>query len=64
MKKRELFLKYTKMSNEELNKELDKLYGEARRVRLDIEGKKNTKTSDIAQKKSQIAQLLTVINSR
>jgi ribosomal protein L29 len=64
MKKRELFSKFNKMSEDEISKELANLYAEARKTRLDIESKKSTKTSDISQKKVQIAQLLTVLNNR
>jgi pyruvate/2-oxoglutarate dehydrogenase complex dihydrolipoamide acyltransferase (E2) component len=39
MKKRELFSKFNKMSEDEISKELANLYAEARKTRLDIESK-------------------------
>lgn len=63
MKRRETLEKLRKMTAEELHKELDKAYLEARRERLEIEARKTQNTSQAKKQRTYIAQILTLLNS-
>lgn len=64
MKRVEYLQKLNKMNTEELGRELKKDYVIARRMRLEVEAKKNTKHADIRNSRKNIARLLTVMNQK
>lgn len=64
MKRREAMEKLNKMTPEELDKELHKVYIEARRDRLEIEARKTQNTSSAKKQRRYIAQILTLLNSK
>jgi len=64
MKTRETLEKLNKMTVEELEKELDKVYVEARRDRLSVEARKSEDTAAVRNKRRYIARILTIINAK
>lgn len=62
MKNREILEKLRKMSKEELQKELQKAYLDARKERLEIESRKNQNTASAAKSRRYVAQILTLLN--